>query len=96
MKTIADQIKEISENIHPSLIQIRRQLHQYPELSGEEFGTSAFISHTLNEWGIDQRTGIAGTGIMAILRGKIPGNACVALRADMDALPIDEQNEVEY
>ena len=96
MKTIASKIKEISENMYPFLIQIRRHLHQYPELSGEEFQTSAFISQTLNEWGIDHLTGIAGTGIMAQVRGKTPGNACIALRADMDALPIDEQNEVEY
>jgi hippurate hydrolase len=75
---------------------IRRHIHQHPELSFEEYQTSAFISQQLNSWGIAHTTGVAGTGIVGVLEGRSPGNRCIAVRAELDALPILEANEVPY
>jgi len=70
-------------------VQLRRQLHQIPELCFQEIKTSAFVAAYLKKLGLDVSTGIAGTGIKAVLRGGRPGPV-VGLRADMDALPIEE------
>lgn len=75
---------------------IRRHIHQHPELSFEEHQTAAFISSLLSEWGIAHQTGIAGTGISGVLEGRSPGRRCIAVRAELDALPIPEANEVPY
>jgi len=89
------QIKSRSEELLPELIQIRRHLHAHPELSFEEKETSAYISARLHALGIKHQTGIAGYGITGMLDSGKPGKT-IALRADMDALPIQETNEVEY
>jgi amidohydrolase len=81
--------------LHPQLIQWRRQFHQYPELGFQEQLTAAKISQTLTDLGIDHQTGIAKTGIMAIIDSGRPGPV-LAIRADMDALPVQEENEVDY
>ena len=75
---------------------LRRHLHQYPELSGEEQETANFICQELDQLGIPYQRDIAGHGIVAILKGELEGSSCVALRADMDALPIIEQNTHSY
>jgi hippurate hydrolase len=75
---------------------IRRHIHQHPELSFEEHETAAFISSLLKEWGIAHETGIAGTGIVGVLEGRSPGKRCIAVRAELDALPILEGNDVPY
>lgn len=75
---------------------IRRHLHSHPELSFEEFETAKFISEQLRSWGIEHETGIAGTGIVGVLEGRNPGHRCIAIRAELDALPITEANEVPY
>src|SRR5215217_7845163 len=75
---------------------IRRYIHQHPELSFEEHNTAAFISQQLTAWGIAHTTGIAGTGIVGVLEGRIPGTRCIAIRAELDALPIAEANDVPY
>ncbi|MBS1616224.1 MAG: amidohydrolase [Bacteroidetes bacterium] len=75
---------------------IRRHLHRHPELSFEEVETAAFISGQLRAWGIDHEQGIAGTGIVGVLEGREPGKRCVAVRAELDALPINEANDVPY
>ena len=75
---------------------IRHHIHANPELSFKEYNTSKFISEKLTAAGIKHTTGIAGTGIIALVEGRNPGKKCVALRADMDALPIEEKNEVPY
>lgn len=75
---------------------IRRYIHQHPELSFEEHQTAAFISQQLTTWGITHTTGIAGTGIIGVLEGKMPGKRCIAIRAELDALPIPEANDVPY
>lgn len=78
------------------LIGIRRYLHMHPELSCEEFQTAAFISDKLREYGIEHTTGVGGTGVVGLIRGRDPESDCIALRADMDALPVREENEVPY
>lgn len=90
--------KELSrqaEELLPWLIQVRRDFHQYPELGLEEERTSKQIVHYLSEMGIAVQQGIAGTGVVGLIRGK-EGGKTVALRADMDALPIEEENKVDY
>ncbi|BAZ69532.1 MAG: amidohydrolase [Pelatocladus maniniholoensis HA4357-MV3] len=84
-------------SLQPQLVEWRRRLHQKPELAFQEKLTAEFVSQKLQEWGIEHQTGIADTGIVAIIRGEKPANEKVlAIRADMDALPILEQNEVAY
>lgn len=79
----------------PQLSVWRRQLHQRPELGFQEQFTSEFIAAKLCEWGIEHETGVAQTGIVALVKGDRPGPV-LAIRADMDALPIQEENEVDY
>jgi amidohydrolase len=73
----------------------RRHLHRHPELSYQERETSAFVAGHLREWGWNVRTGVGGYGIVADLAGAFPGRT-VALRADMDALPIQDEKKTEY
>ncbi len=83
-----------ARQLQPQLIQLRRQIHRWPELAFEENRTAALVSHTLHDLGIPHETGVARTGVIAWLGN---GNGpTLALRADMDALPIDEQNDVPY
>lgn len=88
--------------LQPHLVAWRRTIHERPELAFKEKLTSEFISKKLTEWEIEHQTGIAETGIVAIIKGKkvsseISGKEKVlAIRADMDALPIKEENEVSY
>lgn len=77
-------------------IAIREHLHAHPELSFEEYNTSKYISEKLTAYGIEHRTGVAGTGIVGLIKGKNPQSRIIALRADMDALPILEKNDVAY
>ena len=84
-------------SLHPQIIEWRRLIHQKPELAFKEEITSKFISQKLQEWGIEHQTGIAKTGIVATIKGsKSDDNRVLAIRADMDALPIQELNEVSY
>ena len=77
------------------LVSWRRHLHQYPELGFKEHLTAEFIAQQLTAWGIDHQTGIAKTGIVATITGGQPGPV-LAIRADIDALPVQEENEVSY
>ena len=86
--------KEIAE-IKSQLISIRRQIHQNPELSNREFETSKLVAEYLKKLGLEVKTGIAHTGVVGLLKGNQPGTT-VALRADMDALPIQELNDIPY
>ena len=88
-------IKEKAAELLPEIIKIRRHLHANPELSFQEFKTSEFISKILTENKIEHKNGIAGTGIVGFIKGN-NSNKTIALRADMDALPILEKNDVEY
>ncbi|MBN8834374.1 MAG: N-acyl-L-amino acid amidohydrolase [Niastella sp. SCN 39-18] len=88
-------IKELAKNYKEEFIGIRRHLHANPELSYKEFETSAFVQNKLKEYGIAPRV-IATTGVTAIIEGKNPGKRIIALRADMDALPIEENSVQPY
>ena len=92
---LKDLIKEKAAALLPEIIKIRRHLHANPELSFREFKTSEFISKILTENRIEHKNGIAGTGIVGLIKGS-NSTKTIALRADMDALPITEQNDVEY
>ncbi len=85
----------INSDLFPRLVSLRRDLHQHPELSWEEHRTSDQICNALDELGISYRRGLSGTGIVAELPGRISG-PCVALRADMDALPILEETDLPF
>ncbi len=89
-------IKKLSQDYHESTRAFRRHLHANPELSYQENETAAFVASTLSSFGIAATTGIADTGLSALIEGKNPTKKVIALRADMDALPIHEQNEVDY
>lgn len=91
----APRIRSSVQTLQPQLVKWRRRFHQQPELGFREHLTAAFIARQLQEWGIDHQTGIAETGIVAIIPGIQPGPV-LAIRADMDALPILEQNRVSY
>ena len=79
-----------------TFIGFRHHIHAHPELSFQEFNTAAFIAARLQEWGISFQSGLAGTGIVALIEGRNPSSRIIALRADMDALPIQEMNDVPY
>jgi len=82
-------------NLQAQLVLWRRKLHQNPELGFKEHQTATFITQKLTEWGIPHETGIAQTGIVAMIPGDKPGKV-LGIRADMDALPIQEENDVPY
>lgn len=96
MNKLIDRIKHCTETYLSDTLTIRRLLHQHPELSFNEFKTSAFIASKLTELGIDLKKDIAQTGIIGIIRGEKPSTRVIALRADMDALPINEETGVDY
>jgi amidohydrolase len=95
------RIRPDIQALQAQLVEWRRRLHQRPELGFKELITSEFITQKLQEWGIEHQTGIAKTGIVATIKGKksLGAHSCapvLAIRADMDALPIQEQNDVPY
>ena len=91
-----DKIKELTEFFFDEIASIRRHLHKYPELSFNEYKTSAYIKSILNEWKISYTDKIADTGIVVLLEGKNPNLRTLAFRADFDALPIKEENDIDY
>lgn len=88
-------IKQAADKHFQDVLKIRRHLHQYPELSYEEHKTSGYVKEQLNSLGIESRT-MAGTGLVARVKGKDPEKKVIALRGDMDALPIQEANVLPY
>ena len=90
-----DKIKQAAQNIHQQVIVNRRHLHAHPELSFEEYKTSAFVAQQLTQMNI-QFIKMANTGLVGIIKGELPSDNVIALRADMDALPITETNDVPY
>lgn len=92
---LKEKIKHLARQYAPDLIAIRRHLHAHPELSYQEFETSKYVQGRLKETGIPY-TVMAGTGVVGLLKGRNPDSRVIALRADMDALPIVEENDVPY
>jgi amidohydrolase len=88
-------LREAAEEIGPGVVADRRFIHQHPELAYEETRTAAHVAQRLKDLGLEVRTGVGGTGVVGLLRGAKPGKT-VLLRADMDALPIEEANQTPY
>jgi amidohydrolase len=88
-------LRRAIERIAPRLIADRRWLHAHPELGTQEFETGRFVAARLRGLGFEVRTGVADTGVLGTIRGGRPGPVLL-LRADMDALPIEEENDVPY
>ncbi|MFM6936955.1 MAG: M20 family metallopeptidase [Aquirufa sp.] len=95
MTTLVEKIKALSTSLAQETVGNRHHLHMHPELSFQETATQAFVESQLNTWGIPNNR-LANTGVVAIIEGKNPTKKVVALRADMDALPIIETNDVPY
>jgi len=93
--TLDQRIDEASRKLESKVIECRRDIHQHPELGNREFRTSKLVADRLRALGIEVRTPIAHTGVIGLLRGGKPGRV-VALRADMDALPVTEQVDVPF
>lgn len=92
-----DSIKSLSQQYAADAVQTRRHLHAHPELSFNERETARFVARELTALGLEPQEGVADTGVVALITGTLPGNErVVGLRADMDALPIHEANEVPY
>ncbi|HVX26428.1 MAG TPA: M20 family metallopeptidase [Parafilimonas sp.] len=89
------KIKVLTKENATLLTEIRHHLHAHPELSFKEYETSRFVSNKLSEWKIENKV-MAETGVVGLIEGKNPSKKIIALRADMDALPITEQNNVDY
>ncbi|TVP47512.1 MAG: amidohydrolase [Mongoliibacter sp.] len=93
---LKDQIKNLAKAYKSEFIALRRHLHSNPELSFQEYKTAEFVEEKLKSFGILKLERKANTGIVALIEGKNPEKKTIALRGDMDALPIIEQNEVSY
>ncbi|MBP6403230.1 MAG: amidohydrolase [Bacteroidia bacterium] len=91
-----DKVRKLASEFHPEIVSCRRHLHMYPELSFKETETQKFVEQKLQEFGINNLQRMANTGIVAMIEGRNPTKKVVALRADMDALPIQETNKTNY
>jgi amidohydrolase len=91
----AEEIDQSAAAVQPQVVEWRRWFHQYPELSNREFNTAARIAEILREMGLEPKTGIAHTGVIAIIEGGKPG-PLVAIRTDIDGLPVEEQTGLPY
>ena len=91
-----EKVKLLAKQFHPEIVSCRRHLHMYPELSFKETETQKFVEQKLKEFGITDFKRMANTGVVALIEGKNPRKKVVALRADMDALPIQETNKTDY
>ena len=96
MGNLADKINELAQELFPEIVNIRRHIHQHPELSFHEFETSRYIKDILDKNGIQYKDGFVNTGILARIDGKKKGGRVIALRADLDALPIAEETGLDF
>ncbi|HEX6192686.1 MAG TPA: M20/M25/M40 family metallo-hydrolase, partial [Chitinophagaceae bacterium] len=92
---LKDKVALATEKIEPQCIAWRKQIHQYPELGNRETKTAALVAAHLRKLGMEVKEGVAKTGVVGILKGGKPG-PCIALRADMDALPIVEKVNLPF
>jgi len=92
---MSKEINAATDKIMPKVIEWRRHLHQYPELSNREFKTSKYVEDNLRRLGLEVKTGVAKTGVVGILKGNLPGPT-IGLRADMDGLPVTERNSLPF
>lgn len=96
LSPIKEDIKEIAEKYFDEIVEYRRHFHKYPELSNFEENTAKFICSKLDELGLEYKKNVGGYGIYGFIEGNNPKKDCIALRADMDALPINEETDLEY
>jgi amidohydrolase len=92
---LKEKIKLLAQRYQEEFIEVRHYLHSHPELSYEEFETSKFVQQKLTEYNIPFEV-MATTGVVGLIEGNNPGSRVIALRADMDALPIQEENDIAY
>ncbi len=92
---MSKEINAATDKIMPKVVEWRRHLHQYPELSNREFKTSKYVEDNLRRLGLEVKTGVAKTGVVGILKGSLPGPT-IGLRADMDGLPVTERNALPF
>lgn len=93
---LLESVRKESQTIAAEVIRWRRHIHANPELSFREFNTSKFVAQTLRDIGLTPTEGVAGTGVVVLLEGRNPNRKSIALRADMDALPIQEASATTY
>ncbi|TMC88732.1 MAG: amidohydrolase, partial [Chloroflexi bacterium] len=92
-----DRLKSDIDELVPDMVALRRDLHEHPELAFEEVRTSGIVAQRLRTLGLEVQANVAKTGVVALLRGASkPGAQTIAIRADIDALPIHELNEIDY
>lgn len=89
------EVNQAAERVLPKVIEWRRHIHQYPELSNREFKTAEFVEKELRRLGLEVKTKIAKTGVVGVLKGGLPGPV-IGLRADMDALPVTERVDLPF
>lgn len=94
--SLLNEVKNLAAEYSEDIIRIRRHIHAHPELSFQEYETAKFVAAELRKLGIEPKEGVAGTGITALIEGRNPKSKTIALRGDMDALPIFEKNEIPY
>lgn len=90
------EIKNIATKLAPRLIEIRRHIHSHPELSGQEYQTAAYVAGVLSSCGVHVREGVGKTGVIGELSGPVTDERVLAIRTDMDALPIAERTGLDY
>ena len=95
VEALRDEIAARTEAVTEKMVAWRRDLHEHPELGNREFRTASIIAEHLRSLGMEVRTEVAHTGVVGVLRGGLPGPV-VALRADMDALPVTEMVELPF
>jgi amidohydrolase len=93
---LRNRIQQLSSELFEDALKHRRHLHAHPELSFQEFETSKYVDQELDRIGISKRHNLVNTGIVGLIEGSEPSSRVVALRADMDALPIFEENDIDY
>ncbi len=90
------QIKDIAESLFPRLLEIRRHFHAHPELSGQEYQTAAYVAGVLSSCGLHVQENVGKTGVVGNLLGNETDSRLLAIRTDMDALPIEERTNLEF
>ncbi len=91
-----DKIKKLAKEYAEDVVNIRRHIHANPELSYQEFNTAKYVAEQLRKIGIEPKEKVADTGLTALIKGNNPDKKVIALRADLDALPIKEANDIPY
>src|SRR5690606_4740440 len=95
LENLKPEVARRAAELTPKAVEWRHHLHQHPELSNREYKTAAFVAEHLRRIGVEVRTDVAHTGVIGVLRGGLPGPV-VALRADMDALPVEERVDLPW